>query len=132
MWTEPVVPSVGPATASPPDEVAGRYEITDHVVVWARGEIDLVTTPPLRRELTAAVSRTPAKVIVDLTEVSFMDSSGVYVLISALRTAQRGGGSVCLVGACRTVERVLVLSGLDALFPLHATLQQALSARQTR
>jgi anti-sigma B factor antagonist len=127
MWTRRAARHAVPAAPlSSPGEAAGRYALGDHVVVWARGEIDLFTAPVLRRQLNEAVGRNAARVIVDLSDVSFMDSSGVHALILALRTAQRGGGSVGLVGACRTVERVLVLSRLDELFPLHATMEQAL------
>jgi len=92
-------------------------------VVVATGEIDLHTAPGLRRALAVAVALS-GHVVVDLTEVSFMDSTGLAVV---LRARGRGGQpSVSLVQPPRMLRRVLHLTGLSDVLPVYRTRQNAI------
>jgi anti-sigma B factor antagonist len=92
-------------------------------VVVASGEIDLHTAPGLRRALAVAVTMS-GRVVVDLTDVSFMDSTGLAVV---LRARGRGGRpSVSLVHPPRMLRRVLHLTGLSDVLPVYRTRQNAI------
>lgn len=89
----------------------------DDEVIAARGEIDITTAPILSRSMQAAVDGDAERVVVDLCDVSFMDSSGLYVLLNALRRLTRQGRSLSI--SCRedgAVHRVLSLADLVGTF----------------
>lgn len=119
----------GPTRSSPADgiPVIGSYPLGVWTVVPARGDIDLVSAPVLRQRLADAIGRHSARVIVDLTEVTFMDSTGLDVLAGALRAAQAAGGEVCVLGPCAMVRAVLHMTGLDRALAVHATLGECAS-----
>lgn len=88
--------------------------------VTLRGEIDLAAKDELRRRFENAI--TPGRrLVIDLTEVSFMDSSGIEALCVARRRAIRAGGSVLLRGPSPIVLRTLEIAGVDALFDIDPT-----------
>ncbi|MBP0450671.1 STAS domain-containing protein [Kitasatospora sp. RG8] len=80
-------------------------------VVRARGEIDLHAAPSLRRALSAALASHRA-VVLDLSEVTFMDCAGLGALVWARNQADRSGRRLVLRGAGRCVVRLLKLTGL--------------------
>jgi anti-sigma B factor antagonist len=86
-------------------------------IVVASGEIDLATSPALRLALLAA-AETSSKLVVDLTAVTFLDGAGLRVLLGCFRDLP-DGGSMSLVGVNDTVARVLRLTQLDEVFPVH-------------
>ncbi|CAB4836135.1 unannotated protein [freshwater metagenome] len=67
-------------------------------------------------------------VIVDLTDVTFMDSSGLSVFVTALKRAREAGTTLVLVVSEPRVMRVFSITGIDTLIDIHATLDSALSA----
>ncbi|GAB7188640.1 hypothetical protein ATKI12_8471 [Kitasatospora sp. Ki12] len=79
--------------------------------VRANGEIDLDTAPVLRRALAAALE-SHREVVLDLSEVTFMDCAGLGTLVQARNQADRSGGRLVLRGAGRRVVRLLKLTGL--------------------
>ena len=88
----------------------------DHTVVSVAGEIDLYTAPKLQSELTAALSRNPARLIVDMSAVEFCDSTGINVLLAAHRQAREHGGELQLAGPGSATRKVLQVTGLEAVF----------------
>ncbi|MFH9352183.1 STAS domain-containing protein [Kitasatospora sp. NPDC017646] len=80
-------------------------------VVTAHGEIDLDTAPHLRREISRALAE-HQEVVLDLSEVTFMDCSGLGVLVRARNQADRSGRRLVLRGIGRPVTRLLELTGL--------------------
>lgn len=97
------------------------------MVVFAAGEIDLATSPTLREVMVEAVE-SQRHLIVDLSAVSFLDSTGLSVL---LRTNQRIAAthkSMSLVGPTGIVAKVLRITGVDQAIPVHPNLDTALSA----
>lgn len=95
-------------------------------LVTIRGELDLYTAPALERELELNGGAN-GRVVVDLSECTFLDSTGLGMLVGAHR---RNGGSALLIVA-RGVEvlRAFEVSGLDRHLKLHPTLESALSGR---
>ncbi|HET7193547.1 MAG TPA: STAS domain-containing protein [Nocardioides sp.] len=116
-----------PTTArSSNGRVAGRYALAGHIVVWADGEIDLATAPELRAALAEVVRVPECKVIVDLTEVTFMDSTGLNALVLGWRKAKAVNGELQLVGAGPMVRKVLRVTGLEQIFPVHSTIEECI------
>ncbi|MFJ9846678.1 STAS domain-containing protein [Kitasatospora sp. NPDC101155] len=80
-------------------------------MVRAFGEIDIITAPRLRHWLAAAFEVHRA-VVLELSEVTFMDCSGLGVLVQARNQADQCDGRLVLQGAARPVARLLKLTGL--------------------
>ena len=96
-------------------------------VVRAGGEIDTRTVHRFDEAVTRAVSLSP-HVVIDLTQVSFVDSSGLGGLIVARRSARERGGSVSLVSPPPAVHRLLGATQLHDVFPIHDSLAEAINA----
>jgi anti-sigma B factor antagonist len=96
------------------------------VIVAFSGDVDLHASPDARRVLLAAVER-GRKVLVDLSEVTYLDSSGVASLIEALKRARDGGLGFGLVSVPDRPLRVLKLASLDRVFTIHETLASGLA-----
>ncbi|MEV5341174.1 STAS domain-containing protein [Streptomyces sp. NPDC052676] len=96
-----------------------------HVVALA-GTIDHTTAGAFRQALTLPADSAP-HAVVDFHDVTFMDSSGINVLVAANNTARARGGSLRLAAAPARVLELLRIVGLDALLPLHPTLEEALA-----
>jgi anti-sigma B factor antagonist len=98
-------------------------------VVEVGGEVDVASAPQLRDCLRQMIDAGSRQLVVDLRQVDFMDSVGLSVLVGALRRLRghdQQAGSLQLVCAEGLVLRILRLTGLDRVFPLHATLAEAL------
>jgi anti-sigma B factor antagonist len=97
-------------------------------VVVATGEIDLYTAPALRDALVKA-GESSSRIVIDLTDVTFVDSTGLGVMLGALGRARDTDRSVSLVGPTDMVKRVLQITHLDQVFPTYALLEEALTSR---
>ena len=83
-----------------------------------RGELDIATTPLLERAFDAVFGDDDAEmIVVDLTELSFMDSTGIHLLLR-MRAACERADRLRVVNGSRAVERVLDVSGVRAHLPI--------------
>jgi anti-anti-sigma factor len=82
-------------------------------VVALSGEIDLASLDPVERELAAAVAEPPPLLVVDLREVTFLDSSGLRLILRLDRGQREAGSRLAVVRGGRRVARVLELTGAD-------------------
>lgn len=98
----------------------------NHVVIAATGEIDLHTAPRLQQELSDQLQDDPKQLIVDMSGVEFCDSTGVNVLLATMRRANDEGGSFCLVGPQPAVRKVLGITGLDTVFAVRDSVDEAM------
>ncbi|RJL30804.1 STAS domain-containing protein [Bailinhaonella thermotolerans] len=105
-----------------------RHSVGDAVVVTAFGELDLFTAPLLREEATEAIENDGSRLVLDLSGVDFMDSSGLSALIEAWRVASAAGGAVTLAGPQEPVARVLSTTGLDRRLPVYPDVETAIAA----
>ena len=96
-------------------------------IVRLAGELDLYNAPAVRDALTLACADRPLAVVVDLSEVEFMDSTALGVLIEARTKLQNRQGFHLAAPGLET-RRALEISGLDRHFTVHETVEQALSA----
>ena len=92
----------------------------DDPVLVADGEIDVATSPLLRAELAALLARKPDRVTLDFAEVSFIDSSGLGVLVGALKRVRERDAAerIRILHAQGPVRKVFEITGLDGLFEL--------------
>jgi anti-sigma B factor antagonist len=103
-------------------------ETTDHgglTVVSVTGEVDLYSAPGLKERVADLVSSGRTRIAVDLAGVEFMDSTGLGVLIGGLKRCKEAGGSLALVGPREPVLKVLAITGLDKVFAIHESVEQA-------
>jgi anti-sigma B factor antagonist len=96
-------------------------------VVALRGELDLVDAVAVADALTAAAVSQP-QVIVDLAGLEFIDSSGVAALARGRKQARHAGGDLRLAAAQQQVLRVLTLTRLIEVFPVHASVDEAVGS----
>jgi anti-anti-sigma factor len=92
------------------------------------GELDLMRTLLLDRELHALEARAPDGIVIDLHALDFIDSSGLGRLLSALRRARRGGWRLQIVRGGDDVQRIMALCALDRMLPLVGDADEALAA----
>jgi len=95
------------------------------LVAAFQGEVDLENSPKAREVLLECVGR-GRKVLVDLSGVTYIDSSGVASLVEAFQRARKSGLEFGLVSVNSSALRVLELARLDKVFPIHATLADGL------
>lgn len=107
--------------------VASR-ESGERTVVRVAGEIDVYTAPMLREELTILIDAGQADLVVDLLDVSFMDSTGLGVLVGLLKKVKTLGGQLRLVIDQEKVLKVFRITALTQVFSIFATLDEALQA----
>jgi anti-sigma B factor antagonist len=94
-------------------------------IVVFTGEIDLESSPAAREVLLKCFGHT-GNVIVDLSEVSYIDSSGVASLVEALQAAKKNGSKFALAAVSEPTRRVLELARLDKVFTLYDSVELAL------
>ena len=99
----------------------------DAVVVWLANELDLYNAHLVREALLEATERGPERLIVDLSEVLFVDSTALGVLIEARSKLENRRGFLLVAPGVET-RRALAISGLDRHFGVHDSLDEALAA----
>ena len=82
------------------------------------GELDIATTPELEQALIEATTGSDAEIVLDLRELTFMDSTGLRALAQANSRAEEAGVALSIIRGPRQIERVLEISGLGGLLPL--------------
>ena len=113
---------------SPVELIVGSREEGPWTILSVKGEIDAHTGPVLRKALHDAIDSGRHRLVLDFTDVSFLDSSALGVLISAHKRLHADEGDVIRVVNDRPVVTTLFeLTALDQVFPLHPTLERALA-----
>jgi anti-sigma B factor antagonist len=104
-------------------------EIDGAAVLRVGGELDLLTVPDLQARVYEAIAATSGAVVADLTEVQFLSSSGLTLLLGLQSDlAARDRPLRLVVGGSKAVSRPLLITGLDRLLELHPDLDAALDA----
>jgi anti-anti-sigma factor len=107
-------------------QVEVRTEDRSEVVTPA-GELDHHTADLLRAPLDDAIARGRTRLVIDCSRLEFCDSTGLNVLLGARLKAEAGGGGVHLAGMLPVVARVFEITGADAVFTVHDSLEAALT-----
>ncbi|TMR99424.1 STAS domain-containing protein [Nonomuraea basaltis] len=93
-------------------------------LVAVTGEIDLYTAPRLQSEFTRLLQDGPSRVVIDMSAVDFCDSTGMNVLLSALKRMKEQGGSLEVAAPRPAVRKILQVTGLDSVFTVHDEVPQ--------
>lgn len=107
-----------------------KHEISERQgasVVTFTGEVDLESSP-VAREILLKCFESTSKVIVDLSEVTYIDSSGVASLVEALQAAKKNGSQFGLAAVSEPTRRVLELARLDKVFTLYNSVDEGLNS----
>ena len=99
------------------------------LIFTLHGTLDVATSPSVRAALLEAADDGKHEIIVDLSAVEFLDSTGLGALIGAHRRALEKGGRVRLVCTDGPIQRLLNITGLMKSFAVYATLEAALKDR---
>ena len=103
-------------------------DVEGWTVVAASGEIDVATAPALRDRLTELVDAGTTRLVVDLEDVDFIDSTGLGVLVGGVRRARSEGGDLRLVCTNTRILKVFEATGLQDVFTIGATIDDAVAA----
>ena len=100
----------------------------DSFVVAVGGELDMHTVAPLREQLDAVLEDGARRLLVDLTGVTFIESTSLSALVAAARTILSRRGRLVLVVDDACVRRAIQISGLDTFFRIESSLPEAVEA----
>ena len=108
-----------------------EHEITEQDgvrIVHLHGPIDVSSAMALRELLGAQIDSPSARVLLDLSDVALIDSSGIGILVTAHRRADTQGARFALAGAAGTVARVFEMTRTNKLLSIHETVEQGVAA----
>lgn len=103
-------------------EVEGRA-----VVLSPSGRLNMTTAALLRQSVAMEVDKGRTRVVLDLTDVAFVDSSGLGAIVGGLKSARQAGGDLRIASVGEQVRTVLELTNLDRVLRPHGTVEDALS-----
>ena len=104
-----------------------RLDDDTHVIAVA-GEVDLFTAPEFKERVMAPIAAGVARVVVDLSDASFIDSSSLGVLIGAHRRLRARGGRLMVACDHAAILKTFRVTGLDSVFTIAPTVEEALAA----
>ena len=97
-------------------------KLDERIVVHVAGEVDLANAPELDSQLAAVMTEAPSQLVVDLTNVTFMDSTGLGVLVRALKRSRELDIRLDLIVTNERVLKVFGITGLDTVLPIHSSM----------
>ncbi|GGL06652.1 anti-sigma-B factor antagonist [Streptomyces flaveus] len=97
-------------------------------VLQVAGEIDVYTAPTLREGIIDLLDKDVVHVITDMRNVDFLDSTGLGALVGSLKRLRTREGSLRLVIDSDRIHRIFRITGLDRVFSIHLSLQEAITA----
>ena len=97
-------------------------------VLALRGEIDVYTAPRLRQAITDVIDSGAANVILDMEQVDFLDSTGLGVLVGALKRAKSKDGVLSIVATQDKILKIFDITGLNKVFPMHGSVDEAIGS----
>jgi anti-sigma B factor antagonist len=92
------------------------------------GDVDTRTAPALRSGALEIIQLGHPRLVLDLAQVGFCDSAGLSAIIGIWHAAQEAGGSLSLAAIPERLMRMLSMTGVDSLLPVHATTADAVAA----
>jgi len=96
-------------------------------VVSLKGEVDLYTAPEFKQQLLDVIGQGARDVIVDFTGTTFIDSTTLGVLVGGVKRLRPEGGQLSLVCSDRNITKIFEITGLDRVFTIYATREEAVS-----
>jgi anti-sigma B factor antagonist len=105
-----------------------RTKAGDIPIVAVSGEVDVYSAPSLKDNITELLESGTDTLIVDLSGVAFLDSTGLGALVEARATTSEAGGSLPLVCSQERILKLFTITGLDGVFTIHPTVGDAVAA----
>ena len=99
----------------------------DIPVVAVSGEVDVYSAPALKEGLAELLQSGAHTVVVDLSDVGFLDSTGLGALVEARSATTGAGGSLPLVCNHERILKLFTITGLDGVFAIHPTVDEAVT-----
>jgi len=93
------------------------------------GEVDVYTAPALRQEIMDQVDGGVKHLLVNLSKVEYLDSTGLGILIGGVKRIKEQGGAMRLVGPSPRISRIFEITGLNKIFDVYGTEADALAAK---
>ncbi len=97
-------------------------------IIEVGGEVDVYTAPRLREAIVAAIDAGHTRLVVDVEKVEFLDSTGLGVLVGALKKVRADGGTLDIVCTQERILKIFDITGLDKVFGLHTSVAEAIAA----
>ena len=97
-------------------------------VLSLEGEIDLHVSPSVAATLATMIAGHPARIVVDLSRTTYVDSSGLAILIAAMQKVEEYGGKLTLAGINENVRSIFEMARLDQFFLIYPHVDAALAA----
>ena len=100
----------------------------DTHVIELGGEVDLYTAPEFKERLVQVIEDGKKHLVVDLSKATFIDSTTLGVLVGGVKRLRPTGGSLALVCTDQNITKIFEITGLDRVFTIHATRDEAVGA----
>jgi len=95
-----------------------------YLIVSLNGEFDIESSQTLKGEVRKNLTSGNPNIVIDLTKVNYVDSSGLGTLIALQKDARFNGGSLSIVGASEQIKRVMKMTNLDKLFDFYTSINE--------
>jgi anti-sigma B factor antagonist len=96
-------------------------------VISLSGEVDLYTAPEFKQELLDAIANGAKEVVVDFSRTTFIDSTTLGVLVGGVKRLRTNDGQLSLVCSDRNITKIFEITGLDRVFTIYPTRDEAVS-----
>src|SRR5437867_13028703 len=103
-----------------------RVDDSTYVIALA-GEVDLYTAPEFKQQLLDVIAKGAKDVVVDFTNTTFIDSTALGVLVGGVKRLRTQDGRLSLVCSDRNITKIFEITGLDRVFTIHPTRDEAVS-----
>ncbi len=107
------------------DLVIADYQDGDVTVITLAGDLDVASAPALRAALDRHIRSRRLRICLDLEKVTFIDSAALGVIVGRMRLTRMSNGSMRIVCTVPRIIRILSITGLDRIFPVHESLEEA-------
>ena len=97
-------------------------------VISLAGEVDLYTAPEFKQQLLEVIGQGATRVVVDFSNTTFIDSTTLGVLVGGVKRLRTNDGQLTLVCSDRNITKIFEITGLDRVFPIHKSRDEALSS----
>jgi anti-sigma B factor antagonist len=135
MSGPPVLRVGGGPTAARDREVSmSAFTITEQPVghdvrvIAVSGYVDFDAAPRLKQSIVGCIEAGGSRLVIDLAEAAFIDSTAIGVLVGALKRLNKSGGSLVVVCTVENVQNIFEIVGLEDVIPLHRSRDDAVSA----
>ena len=109
-----------------PRTLSGGTNTNDVQALDLEGEVDVYTAPVLRQAIMDQVEGGVKHLLINLAGVEYLDSTGLGILIGGVKRLKEQGGSLRLVGPSARIQRIFEITGLNKIFDVYASEQEAL------